>query len=69
MKSMPWVKHAKLDNPSSTAGVVGRMALEVLLFRSLFRNTKMELYGGPKITYHWRSGCGWQDLLFTGPFS
>jgi nitrate reductase gamma subunit len=45
-KSLPWINHAKLDNPSSTAGVIGRMALEVLLFRSLFRNTKSELRGG-----------------------
>ena len=27
------------------------MALEVLLFRSLFRNTRAELWDGPKITY------------------
>jgi nitrate reductase gamma subunit len=27
------------------------MALEILTFRSLFRNTKSELYDGPKITY------------------
>jgi nitrate reductase gamma subunit len=32
-------------------GVWARMALEVLLFRSLFRNTKMELREGPKISY------------------
>jgi nitrate reductase gamma subunit len=39
-RSLPWVRHSRLDNPSSTAGVIGRMALEVLLFRSLFRNTR-----------------------------
>ncbi|MGQ9500141.1 MAG: sulfate reduction electron transfer complex DsrMKJOP subunit DsrM [Dissulfurimicrobium sp.] len=44
--SLPWIKQAKLDNPSTTAGVIGRMALEILLFRSLFRNTKAELRGG-----------------------
>ncbi len=32
-------------------GVIGRMALEVLLFRSLFRNTKAEVMDGPKVTY------------------
>jgi nitrate reductase gamma subunit len=37
-KSLPWLAHSKLDNPASTPGVVGRMALEILLFRSLFRN-------------------------------
>ncbi|WP_139652684.1 sulfate reduction electron transfer complex DsrMKJOP subunit DsrM [Raoultibacter phocaeensis] len=44
-KSLPWVKQNKIDNPSSSAGVVGRMLLEVLVFRSLFRNTKTEKRG------------------------
>jgi len=44
--SLPWFKQAKLDNPSTTLGVVGRMLLEVLCFRSLFRNTKADLVGG-----------------------
>ena len=39
-KSLPWIDHAKLDNPSSTLGVIGRMLLEVFLFRSLFRNLR-----------------------------
>ena len=50
-KSLPWIKQAKLDNPSSTSGVIGRMLLEVLLFRSLFSNIKFELKEGPKIAY------------------
>jgi nitrate reductase gamma subunit len=45
-KSLPWIKPARLDNPSSFPGVVGRMLLEVLLFRSLFRNSKVELQSG-----------------------
>ncbi len=64
-KSLPWIKQAKLDNPSGSAGVIGRMALEILLFRSLFRNSKSELrdgrlaYGSAKwlwlaaIAFHW----------------
>ena len=64
-KSLPWIKADPLESPHNTAGVVGRMALEVLLFRSLFRNTKMELrgerplYGGAKwlwlagLVFHW----------------
>jgi nitrate reductase gamma subunit len=63
-KSLPWIKDSKLDNPSTTAGVIGRMALEVLLFRSLFRNTKMELHDGPKITYHWEKWLWLAGLLF-----
>ncbi|OGW37953.1 MAG: menaquinol oxidoreductase [Nitrospirae bacterium RBG_13_39_12] len=50
-KSFPWVKYSKLDNPFTTLGVIGRMALEVLLFRSLFRNTKTDYREGPKIAY------------------
>lgn len=42
-KSLPWIKTNPLDNPSDLWGVIGRMALEVLLFRSLFRNTKAEI--------------------------
>jgi nitrate reductase gamma subunit len=43
-KSLPWIKDDSLDNPSGTAGVIGRMALEILLFRSLFRNTRVDIY-------------------------
>ncbi len=50
-KSLPWIRSARLDNPSTTLGVVGRMALEILLFRSLFRNTRSELRDGPRLSY------------------
>ena len=50
-KSLPWIKQNKIDNPSTSLGVIIRMALEVLLFRSLFRNTRTELRDGPKISY------------------
>jgi nitrate reductase gamma subunit len=45
-KSLPWIRQARIENPSTTAGVVARMALEVLCFRSLFRNTRAELVDG-----------------------
>ena len=38
-KSLPWLKREPLDNPHSTLEVIGRMFLEVVLFRSLFRNS------------------------------
>ena len=44
-KSLPWIKTNSLDDPFTTWGVVGRMALEVLTFRSLFRNNRAKLYG------------------------
>ncbi len=50
-KSFPWIKQNKIDNPSTSLGVIVRMALEVLLFRSLFRNTKVDYREGPKIAY------------------
>ncbi|MFO8111079.1 MAG: sulfate reduction electron transfer complex DsrMKJOP subunit DsrM [Desulfosalsimonadaceae bacterium] len=55
-KSMPWIKHDRLDNPSNTVGVIGRMALEILLFRSLFKNSRVEFSdvgGYRKIYYKW----------------
>jgi len=50
-KSLPWIKNSRLESPHSTLGVIGRMILEVFLFRSLFRNTKAELKNGPKLVY------------------
>lgn len=50
-KSLPWIKNSSLDNPHNVWGVLARMGLEVLFFRSLFRNTKAEVKGGPKLVY------------------
>lgn len=50
-RSLPWIRRAKLDNPSSGAGAVGRMALEVLLFRSLLRNTKTRMTEDRRLVY------------------
>ncbi len=50
-QTLSWIKPSKLDNPTTTAGTVGRMALEILLFRSLFRNTRTQLTQGPKLSY------------------
>ena len=53
-KSLPWIKQNKIENPTSTLGVIVRMAMEILFFRSLFRNTKTELregQNGPELAY------------------
>jgi nitrate reductase gamma subunit len=50
-KSLPWIKANNLESPYNTWGVLGRMILEILLFRSLFRNTKVELRDGSRILY------------------
>jgi len=38
-RSLPWIRSSWIESPWTRAGVVVRMALEVLLFRSLFRHT------------------------------
>jgi nitrate reductase gamma subunit len=50
-KSLPWIKRNKIDNPASGGAVLLRMALEILTFRSLFRNMKLDYRQGPKIRY------------------
>ncbi len=64
-KSLPWIEPDPLESPSNTTGVFGRMVLEVIFFRSLFRNSKVEvregkpIYGGAKwlwlagLAFHW----------------
>ena len=66
-KSLPWIKNDPLDNPPSNRFVVGRMLLEILIFRSLWRNTRAEvkpesqkiIYSGNKflwlfgLLFHW----------------
>jgi nitrate reductase gamma subunit len=59
-KSLSWIPQAKIENPSTTAGVIARMALEVLCFRSLFRNTKTQIVGDrvsyPSNKWLWAAG-------------
>jgi nitrate reductase gamma subunit len=49
--SLPWIKQDKLEAPVNASQVVARMFLEIVLFRSLWRNTKATVYDGPKLTY------------------
>ncbi len=56
-KSLPWIKSSPLESPPNGVYAALRMALEVLLFRSLFRNTSISLTrdekspGGKRIVY------------------
>jgi nitrate reductase gamma subunit len=50
-KTLPWIKYDRLDSPATGLDAVGRMALEVLLFRSLFRNTRVELTPSQRLVY------------------
>jgi nitrate reductase gamma subunit len=50
-RTLPWIERdlgEKLDNPSDRPHLIGRMALEVLAFRSLFRNLRTELVKDPE---------------------
>ncbi|MGD2215224.1 MAG: sulfate reduction electron transfer complex DsrMKJOP subunit DsrM [Gemmatimonadales bacterium] len=50
-RSLGWIRQQKLENPHNTLQVIGRMAMEVLFFRSLLRNTKTELVEGRRLVY------------------
>jgi nitrate reductase gamma subunit len=50
-QSLSFIKHDKLDCPSTKGQVVKRMLLEIFLFRSLFRNTRAEVHDGPYLVY------------------
>lgn len=50
-KSLDFIKAEKLEAPCCVWSMLGRMALEVLLFRSLFRNTKAEVKTDGNLAY------------------
>jgi nitrate reductase gamma subunit len=45
-KTLPWIRPQRIDNPASGLAVVGRMALEILCFRSLLRDTRGRMVDG-----------------------
>jgi nitrate reductase gamma subunit len=50
-KSLSWIKSSWIESPHTRLGVAVRMALEILLFRSLFRNSRAHLREGPRLLY------------------
>ncbi len=50
-KSLAWIKSNGVDSPVNTWGVIGRMLLEVLFFRSLLKNEKAEIKSGNRLIY------------------
>ena len=67
-KTLPWIKPDSLENPHNTWGVLGRMALEILAFRSLFRNLRSELRKEPETPgsgrlIYWSSKWLWIGAL------
>jgi nitrate reductase gamma subunit len=49
--SLDWVKRDKIESPCCNWGIAGRLALEILLFRSLFRNSDMQRAGEHRLVY------------------
>ncbi|NOZ88282.1 MAG: menaquinol oxidoreductase [Deltaproteobacteria bacterium] len=49
-KCLEWIKPSRFENPYNNFGVIIRVAMEVLFFRSLFRNVKSEIKQG-KVVY------------------
>ena len=66
-KSLPWIKHNEIENPSTTGGVITRMVLEVFAFRSLFRNTRTELKGN-SLDHHGDKLLWFAGLVFHWSF-
>ena len=67
--SLPWIRQNKIDNPSSKMAVVLRMILEIVLFRSLFRNTRVRLFrDGPQLSYGSSKFLWLGALAFHGSF-
>ena len=67
-KSLPWIKNNRLESPHTALGVVGRMAFEILFFRSLFRNTKTELRTARSLVMAAVNTSGLELLYFIGHF-
>ncbi|MFC1735942.1 sulfate reduction electron transfer complex DsrMKJOP subunit DsrM [Candidatus Hydrogenedentota bacterium] len=60
--SLDWIKNDNLDCAHTTLGVIARMALETLCFRSLFRNTATRVEEGPKVIQV-ASPCLWAAAM------
>ncbi len=67
-RSLPWIKPARFDNPSTGWGATVRMAMEVLLFRSLFRNTRAEARSDGKVVHSATKFLWAGALAFHGAF-
>ncbi len=63
-RSLPWIRQDKVESPTSIPWVIARMALEVLLFRSLWRNNRVEIKGGGKLIFSPKRYLWLGGLLF-----
>jgi nitrate reductase gamma subunit len=68
-RALPWIENDCLEAPHTTGAVLKRMFLEVFLFRSLFRNTRMKLVGGNAVygstKWLWLGALAFHYAFFT----
>jgi [DsrC]-trisulfide reductase subunit M len=50
-RSLSWIRSARLDNPATGVAAAARVLLEVIAFRSLFRNTRATLRPDGRLVY------------------
>ena len=67
--SFPWIRSSRLGNPHTQWGVLGRLTLEVLSFRSLMRNVTHKWVDGadgeaPRLVYRASLGLWIGALVF-----
>jgi len=65
-KSLPGIRAAWLENAWTRAGAACRLALEVVTFRSLLRNSRAQLLPGPRFVYRADRSLWIGGLLFHG---
>jgi len=64
-KTLPWIKNNPVESPAGNWGVIARMAQEIFLFRSLFRNTDVAIVNGRPV-YGSAKWLWFMGLLFHG---
>ncbi len=63
-KSLDFIKSNPIETPTTKRGLVARMFLEVVFFRSLFRNTRAELTEDNNLAYQWEKWLWIFAILF-----
>ena len=63
-RTLDWIKYDKYESPATLKDVLGRMGLEVFLFRSLFRNNRAVLREGPQLNYLSSKGLWLGSMVF-----
>ncbi|ATW27376.1 menaquinol oxidoreductase [Candidatus Formimonas warabiya] len=67
-KTLSWIRPNGIENPTSALGVWLRMAGEIFLFRSLFRNTKLKLTEKRAMVTIWEKWLWLAAIIFHWSF-